>query len=181
MKAKSRSRVSAAVGARFVASFERGRVDPPGIGGLQQIAAGERAQGQFGRGGIGERTRDEDAQRGLAREDRRRAGCQLGRDHHLDEEPGDRRRRRVIEGTVHRDDAAERAHRIASERARVSGGEIAGDRDAAGIGMLDDGDGRRGELGGERVRGIGVVEVVVGELLALHLARGRNPRPRGRP
>ena len=47
--------------------------------------------------------------------------------------------------------------------------------DAAGIGVLDDDAGSRAlgiELGGAFVGRVGVVDVVVGELLALHLARG---------
>ena len=45
---------------------------------------------------------------------------------------------------------------------------------AAGIGVLDDGDGRRAgrfELAGQLERRVGVVDVVVGQLFALQLAR----------
>ena len=49
--------------------------------------------------------------------------------------------------------------------------------------MLDDGAGRgaaRIEFGDAFVSSVGIVDIVVGELLALHLTRGRNPEPRRR-
>ena len=66
---------------------------------------------------------------------------------------------------------------IAGERLGIGRGEIVRDRDAAGIGMLDDGDGGLGELGRQLVGGVGVVEIVVGELLALDLPRRGDARP----
>src|SRR5436309_827047 len=58
------------------------------------------------------------------------------------------------------------------------------DGDAAGIGMLDDRDRRPVELGDQLVGGVGVVEIVVAERLALQLAGGGDAGPRrraGRP
>ena len=49
-----------------------------------------------------------------------------------------------------------------------------------GIGMLDDRHRRRVELGNAFECRIGVVQVVVGEFLALHLHRGRDAGPRRR-
>ena len=48
------------------------------------------------------------------------------------------------------------------------------DRGAARVGVLDDRDRRLGELGDQLVGGVGVGVVVVGQLLALDLARGRD-------
>ena len=49
-------------------------------------------------------------------------------------------------------------------------------RDAAGIGVLDDGDRRLAlELGNQLEGRIGIVEIVVGELLALHLLAVATP------
>ena len=57
-------------------------------------------------------------------------------------------------------------------------------RDAARIRVLDDRDGRaalRVELGDELVSRVGIVEIVVGEFLALQLRRGRDAEaPLGR-
>jgi hypothetical protein len=54
-------------------------------------------------------------------------------------------------------------------------------RHAAGIGVLDDGasgGARRIELGDAFIGRVGVVDVVVGEPLALDLARGGDPKAR---
>src|SRR5215471_14180141 len=54
-------------------------------------------------------------------------------------------------------------------------------RHAAGIGVLDDGacgGARRIELGDAFIGRVGVVDVVVGELLALNLTRGRDAKAR---
>src|SRR5262249_60887722 len=62
---------------------------------------------------------------------------------------------------------------IGVEEARALGG-------AARIGVLDDDAGRRAlgiELGDAFVGRVGVVDIVVGELLALHLARGGDAWP----
>ena len=80
-------------------------------------------------------------------------------------------------GAVDGDDAAEGAHRIAGERLAPGLAQRRADGDAAGIGVLDDGDRRRRELGDQLVGGIGVVEVVVAELLALDLLGGGDARP----
>src|SRR4029077_8305797 len=72
-----------------------------------------------------------------------------------------------------RHDAAERRGRVAGERLAVGLGEAGAFGDAARIGVLDDGAGRalrRVELGDAFIGRVGVVDVVVGELLALHLA-----------
>ena len=80
-----------------------------------------------------------------------------------------------VERAVHGNDAAERGHRIAGQRPAIGVGEIFALRDAAWIGVLDDDAGCRTfcvELGDAFISGIGIVDVVVGELLALQLPRG---------
>ncbi len=93
---------------------------------------------------------------------------------------GSRRVERAIDG----DDSAEGRNAVAGERLRPGVDERVAGRDAARIGVLDDDHGRRpgAELGGELERGVGVVQIVVAELLALDLlglgdaARGRSDR-----
>jgi hypothetical protein len=49
------------------------------------------------------------------------------------------------------------------------------DRRAARVGVFDDRDGRRRKLGDQFEGGVGVAIIVVGELPALELLRGRHP------
>ena len=97
------------------------------------------------------------------------------RDDDLGENLGDGARRLGVERAVERDDAAERRDRIAGERLAIGVEQVFAFGDAARIGVLDDGAGRRArriELGDAFVGRVGVVDVVVGELLALRLPRG---------
>ena len=84
---------------------------------------------------------------------------------------GDRLGGRRIERAVGGDDPAEGRHAVAGERFLPGIEQAVARRNAAGIGVLDDDDGRSAvaELGDELERGIGVVEIVVAELLALDL------------
>ena len=78
-----------------------------------------------------------------------------------------------VEGAVQRDNAAEGRGGVGAEGLAVGVGEAGADRHAARVGVLDDGDRRRFpgiELGDHFVGGVGVVEVVVRQLLALDLA-----------
>ena len=59
----------------------------------------------------------------------------------------------------------------------LPGGEIRRRGDAAGVGMLDDGDRRVGEFGGKLERRVSVVQIVVGQRLALKLCCGGDARP----
>jgi hypothetical protein len=60
-------------------------------------------------------------------------------------------------------------------------GDVRPDRDAAGVGVLDDGDGRLVEVVGGAAGGVGVDVVVVGHLLAVQLRRLRQPGAVGGP
>ena len=87
---------------------------------------------------------------------------------------------RAVHHAVDRDDAAERRDGVAIERRLIGFGQRRAGRDAARVGVLDDGAGRAGiaEFGNEFERAIGIVEIVVAQFLALHLARRRNAATR---
>ena len=104
----------------------------------------------------------------------RAAGVGLGRDDDLDKDFRDRLGGGGVERAVERDDAAERADRVAGERLVPGLAQARADRGAARVGVLDDRDRRLGEFGDQLVGGVGVGVVVVGQLLALDLARGRD-------
>ena len=96
----------------------------------------------------------------------------IRRDDDFGEDLGDRLGRRRVERPVDRDDAAERRDAVAGERlASRPRTALSRGRDAARVGVLDDHHRRLAvaELGDELERGIGVVEIVVAELLALDL------------
>jgi hypothetical protein len=117
---------------------------------------------------------EQQAQILLLGDDRFRLVARVGRDDHFGEDLDDLARRLRVERPVRRDDAAEGAHRIASERLGIGLRQRPGRCHPAWIGVLDDGDGGtlgRIELGDQLEGGVGVVEIVVGKLLALHLAR----------
>ena len=105
-----------------------------------------------------------------------------GRDDHLGEDLGDRFGGRGVERPVDRDDPAERRDAVAGERLVPRVEQAVARGDAARVGVLDDDHRRRAvaELGDQLERGIGVVEIVVAELLALHLL-GLGDAARGGP
>ena len=137
--------------------------------------------------GVGHVVQEEQAQVGLRREDGPGRFVGAGGDHDLGEEA--RRCFAAASASSGRLQATMPPKALCGSQARASrvglDGGLAG-ADAAGVGVLDDGDGGLGELGDQRQRGVGVVEVVEGELLALELggggqAPGRRRRRRRRP
>ena len=76
------------------------------------------------------------------------------------------------EAAVDGDDAAEGGDGVAGEGAPVGLGEVVVAGEAAGVRVLDDDDGRRREVAGGVPGGVGVHDVVVGELLAVKLLGG---------
>ena len=159
--------------------LQRRLVEDAAVAVLHQEPARDRADGQRSRARIGQRAGDQQPQVLLRRDDRQRLVVGLRRDDDLGEDLDDLSRRRGVEAAVQRDDAAEGRDRIAGERLFVGLEQGRADRDAAGVGVLDDGDRRafgRIELGDEFVGRVGVVDVVVGQLLALDLPRGRDAR-----
>jgi len=84
-----------------------------------------------------------------------------------------------IERAVEGDDAAERRGRIGRVSALIGGTDMLGNRDAAGVGVLDDDAGRRGERLHALQRGIGIAQVVVAQRLAGQHARPGHRAQRG--
>ncbi len=66
-------------------------------------------------------------------------------------------------------DAPEGGHLVAGEGAAVGLGDIGVAGQPAGVGVLDDGDGRGGEIDSGAPGGVGVQDVVKGKLLAVYL------------
>ena len=98
----------------------------------------------------------------------------IGRDDYLGENLGNRLGRFGVERAVERDDAAEGGGLVAGQRLSVGDEQAATFRHAARIGVLDDHAGRGAlgvELGHAFIGRVGVVDVVVRQLLSLHLPR----------
>ena len=94
-------------------------------------------------------------------------------DDDLGEDAGNSTRGLGIEHSIERHDAAEGRYRVAGERLAVSLGEARALGDSAWIGVLDDDAGGRApriELADALVGRVGIVDVVVGKLLALQLS-----------
>ena len=93
------------------------------------------------------------------------------RDDDFGEDVGDRLGGGGVERAVDGDDSAEGRNAVAGERLAPGVEQVVARGDAARVGVLDDDDGRRSvaKLGGQLERGVGVVQIVVAELLALDL------------
>ena len=105
----------------------------------------------------------------------------MRRDDHFRENLGHGPGRLGVERAVERDDTAVCRNRIAREGLAIGLDDILAFRNPARIGVLHDHArraARRVEFGEAFVSRVRVVEVVVGELLALHLARRGYPEPR---
>ena len=177
--ANARSASSAVGGRALGDDLEVHVVDHGVVARLHQEAAGQRLHRQAVAARIGQAAREQQPQVLLGADDGDRLVGRVRRDDDLGEDLGDRARRLGVERAVERDDAAEGGDRIAAQRLAVGVEDARALGDAAGIGVLDDGDGGgalRIELGDAFVGRVGVVEVVVGELLALHLPRGGDAR-----
>ena len=108
-----------------------------------------------------------------------RAGIRIGIgcDDDLGEDLRDGLGQRTVEGAVGGDDPAEGADRVAFACRAIGGDQVGAGGDTARVGMLDDGDRRRVELGHQFERRIRVAEIVVAELLALDLLGLGNAGP----
>ena len=115
----------------------------------------------------------------LGGEHRARRLVGLGGDHHLGEQVGDLARASPSSGRLSATMPPIGALRVAGERpARRPSARSSPSAHAAGVGVLDDRDRGLGELADQLEGGIGVGEVVVGQLLALDLPRRGDARRR---
>ena len=142
---------------------------------LHQQTAGDRARLDAT---AAQRLALEEAHVLLALEDLDRAVLVRRRDHHLGEHLGDLLGHLHRHRPVDRDHAAERGDRVALVRLAVRLGDVGTDGDAARVGVLDDRDRGLVEVVRRPAGRVGVDVVVVGHLLAVQLARLREP---GRP
>ncbi len=145
---------------------------------LDQEAARHAAQLDGARRVAG-RSRREQAEVLLGRQQHQRLRRERRRDDALEERLGELPTELSVDRAIHRHDAAEGRDRIGLPRPAIRLGDARlRDGGAAGRVVLDDGGGRFAELGAEAQRRVEVQKVVVGELLALkHLgARQRWTR-----
>ena len=152
-------------------------VDDGVVARLHEEAAGDGLGGEACGARIGQAAGEQQPQILLGADDRYGLRRCLRRDDDFGENLGNRTRRIGVERAVERDDAAERRDRIAGQRLAISVEQAFALRHAARIGVLDDRTrcrARRIEFGDAFVSRVGVVDVVVGELLALGLPRGRD-------
>ena len=141
---------------------------------MHQHAAGHRLEDDPFGARIGQAAGEQEPQILLVADDADRFFAGVGRDDDLGENLDDGARRLRIERPVQRDDPAERRDRVTGERLLVGVEQRAAFGDAARIRVLHDNNGHRAlgvELGDALVGRVGVVDVVVGKLLALQLAR----------
>ena len=112
----------------------------------------------------------------LALKDLQRLGVKGRGDHDLGEHRSNLLRHRCCDGTVGRDDSAVCRLRVAGVSKPVGLGDVASNRDPAGVGVLDDGHGRFGVVVRRTLGHIGINVVVVGHLLAVQLLGRGDPR-----
>jgi len=151
------------------------------IAGLDQPASGDRLGLDAAALWIGQRAGEQQAEVLPGSEHCERALIGIGRDHDFGEDARNRARGRLIEHPVERDDPAERRYRVAGKGGGIGLLQRRRGRDAAGVGVLDDHHAGRGiaKFADQFERGVGIVEVVVAERLALHLARLADTGSRG--
>ncbi|MPL60780.1 hypothetical protein SDC9_06342 [bioreactor metagenome] len=127
---------------------------------------------------VGQRAGDQQPHVLLLCHDRLRRLVDGGGDDDLREDLGDRLGGFRVERLVQRDDAAEGRGAVAVEGALVGVEQAGAGGDATGVGVLDDraGRGLGAEFGDEFKGRVGVVDVVVGQFLALQLFRRGNAR-----
>ena len=150
------------------------------VAALHQQATGNRLGGQASRARIRQAAREQQPQILPAADYRDRFFGGVGRDDHFGEDADDGARGFRIERAVDRDDAAIGGGRVAGERAAIGCDEIKSLRNAAGVRMFDDDACRcalRIKFADALIGGIGIVDVVVGQLLALQLPRGGDAGP----
>ena len=150
-------------------------VDNRIVAALHQQAAGDSLEGKPPGARVRQAAGEQQTQVLLGCDQRDRLFIGVRRDDHFGEDLHDLGCSSRIELAVQCDNAAKCGDRIAGECALISLCERGAFGHATGIGVFDDGDRRRAcgiEFAHALKGGVGVVDIVVGELLALHLACG---------
>ena len=160
----------------FGHDLELGIIDIAVVAALDQQSTGHGFHREAFGTAIGEAAGEQEAEVLLGGDDADGLVGRLGRDDHLGEDLDDLGRGVGVEQAIERDDAAEGADRIGAQRQLIGFEQRLADGEATGVGVLDDGDGRRCgvEFRDQLESGVGIVEIVVAERLALHLAGGGN-------
>jgi len=127
---------------------------------------------QGGRSGPGRRLADQ-PQVLLAVEDAERLWIEIGRDDHLDEQLADFPGGRPVHGAIEGDDGAVGRVGIGFKRPAERVGAGIAQRDAARVGVLDDGAGACREFHHQLPGGVHVLVIVIGELFAVQLLRSQ--------
>ena len=152
-------------------------VDRKIVAALHEQATGHRLDADAHGAGVGKTAGHQQPQVLLRGNDRLRLLARFRRDDHLGKGLDDLLGGFRVERPVHRDDPAECRDRVAGERLEIGLLQRSAFGNAARVGVLDDRHGRtalRIELADQFESRVGVVDVVVGELLALQLPRGCN-------
>jgi hypothetical protein len=105
-------------------------------------------------------------------------GGETGSGYGLDKELGDLGCGRAVYLAVDGDDSAIGRDRVAGQSLQVGFEDRGAGGRAAGVGVLDDDDGGRVELGGQLPAGVQIDDVVEAEFLALQLARAGDAQAR---
>ena len=146
---------------------------------LDQQAAGYRFYRQTVGLGVGDTAGQQQAQILLGGDDLLRFWRRRGGDDHLGEHLDDFGGSFGVDFAIGGDNAAKGRDRISPQSLEIGGFKIIGHSHTAGIGMLDDGD-RSGlgriELRNQLEGGVGIVDIVVAQGLALYLGGGGNAR-----
>jgi len=152
--------------------FQVGLCDDAVIDVLYQQSAGDGFIGCAARVDIGQAVCFEHAQVFLGGEDIERGGLNVGRDDDFGENFDDFGGGFCVQSAIQRDDTAEGRDRVAFKGAVVGVQHCRAGGDAAGVGVFDDGNGGGIKFGHQLERGVGVVDVVVGEFFSLQDLRG---------
>ena len=150
----------------------------PVVAALNQQSAGDALVGHAGGGRIGQRAGDQKAQVLLGRDHLACIFAYRRRNDHLGHQLDDFLGGRAVEFLVEGDDATEGRNRIAAQGLAIGVHQRVRHRHAAGIGVLDDGAGRfaAAEFADQFEGRVGIIDIVVGELLALQELGARHTR-----
>ena len=149
----------------MLATFQIGDGEAEAVGILEEKAAGNLAEDAGVVGGPD----DDEAQVLLRFETIEGVVAEAGSGDGFDEEVGHFLGGIAVHFAIQADDGAEGGDRVGDEGLAVGFEQVDAGGDAAGVGVLDDGDGGLFEFLDEIPAGVEIDEVVVAELLALEL------------